>query len=225
MIKTIFFDLFFTLITPTYFDKDNEYDILNLTSAEWEKYAENDLLYQDRAMGHVKTEKEIINAISDIMPYKITDYQKQEILVRREKRMKNALLNVNAEILDTLQALKDKHIKICIISNADIIDKKYWDEGILASYFDEAVFSCDVGLLKPDIKIYEYAIQKMGASPIESIFVGDGGSQELYGAKKAGMQTVFTEFLIKKDKDKKEEIMKYSDYDIDHFYQLMSCVK
>lgn len=39
--KTIFFDLFFTLINPEYTDK-NEYDVINITSSEWETYAEEE---------------------------------------------------------------------------------------------------------------------------------------------------------------------------------------
>ena len=48
MIKAIFFDLFFTLIIPVYEKENNEFDILDLSVHEWEEYAENDSLYQER---------------------------------------------------------------------------------------------------------------------------------------------------------------------------------
>lgn len=35
MMKAIFFDLFFTLITPDYDEKDNEYSLLGITKEEW----------------------------------------------------------------------------------------------------------------------------------------------------------------------------------------------
>lgn len=59
MIKAIYFDLFFTLIVPTYEKTNNEYNILNLSVSEWEQYAENDMLYHERTLGFVKTEIEI----------------------------------------------------------------------------------------------------------------------------------------------------------------------
>ena len=63
MIKAIYFDLFFTLIVPTYSKANNEFDILDLSANEWENYAESDVLYQERALGLVKSERVIIDKI------------------------------------------------------------------------------------------------------------------------------------------------------------------
>lgn len=71
MIKAIYFDLFFTLIVPAYEKTNNEYDILNLSVSEWEQYAENDILYHERALGFVKTEIEIIDKIMSLMPFEV----------------------------------------------------------------------------------------------------------------------------------------------------------
>ena len=119
MIKAIYFDLFFTLIVPTYEKSNNEYDILNLSVGEWEQYAENDILYHERALGYVKTEKEIIDKIISLMPYEVSVAQKEQVLFAREQRMKNALKMISKEILDTLEKLKLKDIKLGLISNAD----------------------------------------------------------------------------------------------------------
>jgi len=40
-IEAVFFDLFFTLIVPIYSSGRNEYDVLEMDSDEWEKYAED----------------------------------------------------------------------------------------------------------------------------------------------------------------------------------------
>ena len=45
----------------------NEYDVMGISAMEWEKYAEDSNLYQDKALGKIKTEEEIINKIVDIM--------------------------------------------------------------------------------------------------------------------------------------------------------------
>ena len=77
MINAIFFDLFFTLIVPSYEKENNEFDILNLSVDEWEKYAENDILYRERALGFVKTGTEVIDKIVSIMPFAVSDVQKE----------------------------------------------------------------------------------------------------------------------------------------------------
>ena len=199
MIKAVYFDLFFTLIVPSYEKTNNEYDILHLSMTEWENYAENDMLYQERALGRVKSEMEIIDRIVSVIPFQVNDIQKKQILSARKKRKKNALHNVSEDLIDVLKILKNRKIKIGLISNADIIDCKYWGESKLASFFDDVIFSCNVGFLKPDRQIYELAMQNLKVLPDESLFVGDGGSNELFGAKSAGMKTIFTEALENKN--------------------------
>ncbi|MBD5531305.1 MAG: HAD family hydrolase [Lachnospiraceae bacterium] len=220
MIKAIYFDLFFTLIVPAYEKINNEFDILNLSVGEWEQYAENDILYRERALGFVKNEREIIDNIVSLMPFEVSIVQKQQVLNAREKRMQNALKMVSKEILDVLQKLKAENIKLGLISNADCIDCKYWNQSPLSPYFDDAIFSCDVGLLKPDRQIYELAMQRLHVSPEDSLFVGDGGSNELCDAKEAGMGTVFSEMLETKNDEQKKTIIKYADYHIKHMSEL-----
>lgn len=224
MIKAVYFDLFFTLIIPSYEKINNEYDILHLSMTEWENYAENDMLYQERALGQVKSEMEIIDRIVSVIPFQVNDIQKKQILSAREKRMKNALHNVPEDMIDVLKILKTRKIKIGLISNADIIDCKYWGESKLASFFDDVIFSCNVGFLKPDRQIYELAMQNLKVLPDESLFVGDGGSNELFGAKSAGMKTIFTEALENKNGEKRNNIMKYADYHINNFAEILKYV-
>ena len=221
MIKAIYFDLFFTLIIPAYDKVNNEFDILNMSADEWEQYAENEVLYRERALGLVKNETEIIDKIISFMPFKVSAVQKEKVLYAREERMKNALQMVSKEILDVLQKLDSMDIKLGLISNADSIDCKYWEQSPLFQYFHDAVFSCNVGMLKPDRQIYELAMQRLNVSPEQCLFVGDGGSNELYGAKSAGIGTVFSEMLEIKSIEQRKNIMKYADYHISHMNELL----
>ena len=222
MIKAIYFDLFFTLIVPAYEKTNNEYDLLNLSVSEWEQYAENEILYHERALGSVKTEIEIIDKIMSLMPFEVSVVQKEQVLFAREQRMKNALTMISKEVLDTLQKLKLKDIKLGLISNADCIDCKYWNQSPLFKYFDDSIFSCNVGLLKPDRQIYELAMQRLSVFPEQCLFVGDGGSNELYGAKTAGMGTVFSEMLETKNTEQRKSIIRYADYHIQQINELFN---
>ncbi len=223
MTKAVFFDLFFTLIYPSY-SIENEYDVIGISSSEWESYAENNILYDERAKGKIRNEREIIDRIVNIMPYKVTEEQKRKILLKREERMKRTLLSVNNKVLEILGRVREKGVKIGLISNADIIDIKYWNDSPLSAFFDSVIFSCDVGILKPETEIYQLAMKRLNVKPEESIFIGDGGSNELFGARSAGMKTIFSEYLDCKSKIQKEMIIKYSDYHIESFDDILKYI-
>ena len=219
-IEAIFFDLFFTLIIPKYHLKQNENDVLGLSVEEWELYAENEEVYTRRAIGNVNSAEEIINEIVESMPLSVSEVQKRKLLAFRKERMKNALINVDFEIVEMIQKLHNNGIKICLISNADIIDAMYWTESPLYNLFNDAIFSYEVKCLKPNSDIYDIAIRRMNVNPEKSVFVGDGGSDELLGARRVGMKTVFTEHLDMKEPNERKKIMEVSDYHIMCFAEL-----
>jgi putative hydrolase of the HAD superfamily len=224
MIKVLFCDLFFTLIVP-HNQSPMECEALNLSPSEWEHYSEKSALYKERALGNVVTEQEIIERIVKTLPFSVTKEQEELLLLRRQKRMRRALSVVDQEILKTLKAIRDLGIKTCLISNADLIDCKYWKDSPLCELFDLSIFSCNVKMLKPDIRIYKYAMEQMGTTPEMSVFAGDGGSDELKGAKMAGMKTVFSEYLDEKPEVDRIKILEYADYHINKFSGLTDCLK
>jgi len=109
-VETIFFDLFFTLIIPKYHLQQNENDVLGLSVEEWELYAENEKVYKRRAMGNVNSAEEIINEIVESMLLSVSEVQKEKLLAFRKERMKNALINIDFKIVETIQKLHDNVI-------------------------------------------------------------------------------------------------------------------
>ena len=65
-----------------------------------------------------------------------------------------------------------------------------WDSTALAPLFDVAVLSFDVGMAKPDPRIYELATERLGVAANDCLYVGDGSDGELSGAAQAGMTAV-----------------------------------
>lgn len=219
-IKVVFLDLFFTLITPRYNVLRNENDVLGITQDEWEKYAEDYELYEIRATGKELIPEKIIESILEKMKICVTDSEKKEILSLRKERFKNALMDVDLKILDALLDLKKKGKKICLISNADIIDVMDWDKSPLYNLFDDAIFSYTTGYIKPQKEIYEIALKRMKVKPEECIFIGDGGSDELQGARHAGIKTVLTGYLLKRDAKQLNILKEYADFYINDFDEL-----
>lgn len=219
-IEVIFFDLFFTLVTPKYSDLKNENDVLKITKEEWEKYAEDNELYIARATGKEKSPEKVIEDIIEKIKIKISDCDKKEVLKLREERFKASLINVDPTIIDVLLEIRKNGKKICLLSNADIIDVMHWDKSPLNELFDETIFSYEVGYLKPQREIYNIALKKMKVTPEKCIFIGDGGSDELKGAKELGMHTILTGHLLKRDEKQHNEIRKYADYYIEDFIEI-----
>jgi putative hydrolase of the HAD superfamily len=52
------------------------------------------------------------------------------------------------------------------------------------------VFSCQVGVTKPDPRIYELCCRRLGVEAADCLFVGDGANHELPGAEGVGMTAV-----------------------------------
>jgi putative hydrolase of the HAD superfamily len=92
--------------------------------------------------------------------------------------------------VETLDALARRGLKRGLISvcSSDVSDA--WEDFELAGHLDDAVLSCDVGLSKPDPRIYLLACERLGVEPRECLFVGDGANDELAGAERVGMQAV-----------------------------------
>jgi HAD superfamily hydrolase (TIGR01509 family) len=58
--------------------------------------------------------------------------------------------------------------------------------------FDVQVYSCDLGLVKPDEAIYDRLIEELAVAPARILFVDDIGAN-VEGAKRAGLQAVLFE--------------------------------
>jgi len=101
----------------------------------------------------------------------------------------NSIFWPNKELLNFLPRLKKKY-KIGLISNLGKEHKKY----LLKKYdlnklVNVSIYSCNVKIRKPSSKIYQTALNKLGARPEETIFIDDI-EKNLIKAKKLGMHTI-----------------------------------
>lgn len=87
-------------------------------------------------------------------------------------------------------SLKKQGIKLALMSDctADVPD--LWPSLSFSKLFDAVLFSCILGIRKPDQRFYAIACEKIEVQPEHCLYVGDGASRELSGATQAGMQAV-----------------------------------
>ncbi|MBF0530406.1 MAG: HAD family hydrolase, partial [Deltaproteobacteria bacterium] len=61
----------------------------------------------------------------------------------------------------------------------------------LDGYFQPIIVSGDYGYRKPDRRIFQAALDGLNALPENVLFVGNDMYHDIYGARQAGMKTVF----------------------------------
>ena len=94
------------------------------------------------------------------------------------------------DAIATLETLKSRGYEVGLVSNCSNDVSVLWPTTLFAEYIDEVILSCDVGLVKPDPRIYRLACRRLGVDAGRCLFVGDGSSNELTGASEVGMTAV-----------------------------------
>ena len=225
MIQAVCFDMFDTLADAHRQLEHAESDILGITPGEWGAAMWEEELCRDRGLGFIKTVREMIDRACKNLPFPVSEEKRQALEAARCERLRLAVTEIDDQIVDTIRQLKEMGLKIGLISNADGCDRLYWDQSPVYPYFDDSIFSCDVGLLKPDPAIYLLSLSRLGVKPSDARFVGDGGSHELKGAKSLGMGTVCTEYLVRHPARERKAILKSADYTIRQFRELLDIAR
>jgi putative hydrolase of the HAD superfamily len=104
--------------------------------------------------------------------------------------------------LDILHELRARRVPTALISMCAPDTPALWRACPLAGLVDAEVFSCEVGLRKPDPEIYLRACGELGVEPTACLYVGDGAYGELSGASAVGMRAV----LIRDPSDETETL-------------------
>lgn len=101
-----------------------------------------------------------------------------------------ATWKLKPDTVQTLTELEERGCKLGLLSNCSADYACLWEEMPLATFIEQPVFSCTVGLKKPDPRIYQLALERVGLHASRCLYVGDGESQELTGATNAGLHAV-----------------------------------
>jgi putative hydrolase of the HAD superfamily len=96
---------------------------------------------------------------------------------------------LDAALVDYLRSLRPRY-RTALLSNA-WDDLRHWlnHEFHIADAFDEMVFSAEVGIAKPEARIYHLALERLGVAPGEAVFVDDF-PENVTVAQELGMQAI-----------------------------------
>ena len=82
---------------------------------------------------------------------------------------------------------KEQGYRLFVLSNASSSFYQYFQSFAPLDYFDGLVVSCDIHMIKPDVRIYQYLLDKYQLMPEESFFIDDMPGN-VAGAQKAGIR-------------------------------------
>ncbi|MCA9323645.1 HAD family phosphatase [Candidatus Saccharibacteria bacterium] len=174
MIKAILFDCFGVLYPDTYWTMANEYLGEDYSGHEQELH---DLVKQVD-LGHM-TRDELWGGFADLV-----GHTKEEVYQRLEN-----FTGLDTRLLEFIEEHKSTH-KIGMISNVGQgFLERMFKEKPADYYFDVIVLSSEVALVKPDVRIYELAAERLGVDTNDCVFIDDL-EKNVEGARNAGMHAI-----------------------------------
>jgi putative hydrolase of the HAD superfamily len=222
--KAVVFDLFHTLtsLESTWGDgRPYTHQMLGVTKEAWNEQLER--FSRDRLTGTQNDALTIVGNLAHTIDPSITDDVIVAATTNRIARFADALLHMPVDTQLVLRALKSSGKRLGLISNADVMEVAAWSKCPIANIFDSTVFSCNVGCVKPEPEIYSLSLRELGVSPNETLFVGDGGSNELAGARSLGITTVMITGIIHEMwPERIPERRRHADYVIKHLRELIN---
>lgn len=119
--------------------------------------------------------------------------------------------------LEALSFLRSISVPIaCVTNGRDFFQRNKISSLGLTSYFDAVVTSGELSIKKPDQRIFAECLNRLGATPEESVFVGDSMEADMAPAKRMGMKTVW---FTPEGKAYKGDMPAYVDRTLTGFYE------
>jgi HAD superfamily hydrolase (TIGR01509 family) len=95
---------------------------------------------------------------------------------------------IQVEMLDLIRDLRENGLRIGLLSNSWGVRYGYPRE-ILDELFDDAVISGQVGMRKPEDRIFQLAVERLGVPAAQCVFVDDIEGN-IVAARALGMRVV-----------------------------------
>jgi putative hydrolase of the HAD superfamily len=193
----VLFDLFHTLVRVPSAESIGETpvpELLGVPADEWyRRFYDEDV--SGRCIGRVEA-CDAMRRVTHSMDPAVPEERIRAAVESRRRCFGIGLVEIEPETLSALDRLRAAGVRIGLVSDAAADDVETWAQSPLRSRFDVVVFSYEVGVRKPDRRIFEFALDALAVAARDAIFVGDGGSDEHRGARAVGLRTVFVTRLV-----------------------------
>lgn len=138
--------------------------------------------YADSIEGKISKEKTLKIITKNV---RVSVKKLEKIMIKAYKKN----FNQNKQLFEQAFKLKKQGYKIAVLSDQWPPSKQALMPDKLYKKFDEVVVSCDVGVRKPNPKIYKLLLKKLKLPAKQVLFI-DNQEWNIKPAKKLGMKTI-----------------------------------
>jgi putative hydrolase of the HAD superfamily len=97
------------------------------------------------------------------------------------------------DAIPALEAVRGMGLKTGMVSNASELARRVLKNLDMERFFDVIVISEEVGVRKPDPRIFRIALNRVDTEPSRTMFLGDKPATDLAGATRAGITGVLVD--------------------------------
>lgn len=115
--------------------------------------------------------------------------------IRQSHRQRNLWEIPASDARSALGRLRAHGYRLVVVSNADGRLQELLERTGLAHFLDAAIDSHDVGVEKPDPRIFHLALARVGGRPDRALHLGDLYQVDVVGARAAGLTPVLLDPL------------------------------
>ena len=132
-------------------------------------------LYFNLVLQHAGVDQ---NAGTDAALTELRDYHRHD----------NLWEHVEPDVAPALAALKDRGLRLVVVSNANGRLRHLFDRVDLTKWFDHVLDSHEWGVEKPDPRLFQLALEQSRAEAATTVHVGDLYHVDVAGARRAGLR-------------------------------------
>jgi HAD superfamily hydrolase (TIGR01549 family) len=188
MVRAVLFDLFETLITESRTRPPGVSSLAPALGCDRDAFRSQWHALRPAVMIGRLSFRQALSDIATSLGGAPDDLVLQQLCDQRVRTKAEPFEEIEQDVLGMIDDLRSRGIRLGVVSNGFTEDVAAWPRASLAPRFDCAVFSCEVGLAKPDPAIYREATRRLQADVSHTWFIGDGGHDELSGAEQAGLR-------------------------------------
>ena len=190
LVDAVVFDFYGTLIpsTPETAWRQQAHAIAEVLGADGDDVHEAFVAsYPMRMVGALGGVEQTVESVARRLGLVVTPEQ-----VHRASHMRRTLhrqlLTPRPDAVSTLVSLRDKGLRVGVVSDCSAELPEEWGGLELSRSVDVAVFSSIERLRKPDRRLFQACVRRLGVAADRSIYVADGVGQELAAATAQGMR-------------------------------------
>jgi putative hydrolase of the HAD superfamily len=106
-------------------------------------------------------------------------------------RLRRGMHVVYPDTVHVLERLSSKYALGLLTNGAPDLQRRKLEGAGLAGYFDQVLISGDVGIAKPDARVFEMLLTRLHSAAGRALMIGDSLVRDIRGAREVGMRTAW----------------------------------